>query len=184
MDIAPSKTRRRRAPFEPSAAQREMVRGWAAFGVPEEGMARHLGIGIKTLQRVFKIELREAVTDANARVGQALYKLAIGGNPQVAMMWARTRMGWVPASTEPPAPPKPGKAKHDEDEVERMLREATDMVSLTRAREFAAHHRWKATLPPPPDPEREQNAVQSHAERVQALLREMKVKTDGADGIA
>jgi transposase-like protein len=43
--------------FRPTEEQRRLVRAFAGFGVPQEDIARHIGIEPKTLRRHFREEL-------------------------------------------------------------------------------------------------------------------------------
>jgi AraC-like DNA-binding protein len=82
-------------PYEPSAEQRRLVRTMAGFGVPQEDIARHLGVDPKTLRRHFRDELDTGTTDANLRVAQSLFQMATTGkNVAAAIFWMKARAGW------------------------------------------------------------------------------------------
>ena len=97
--------------FTPNVEQHRMVRSMAAYGIPQEDIARCLGLrSAKTLRRHFREELDRAAPEANARVAQSLYQQATAGkNTGAAIFWLKTRAGWREwASGAPPlveAPP-------------------------------------------------------------------------------
>lgn len=86
------------AAHEPTAATRGMVESMAGFGIPQEDIARSIGIDAKTLRKHYADELDNGATKANAKVAQTLYKIATDANHKscasAAMFWAKTRMGW------------------------------------------------------------------------------------------
>ena len=87
-----------RPKFEPSAEQRKTVEVMAAYGIPEEQIARTIGargIDAKTLRKHFRRELSVAATMANSKVAQTLYQMATSGKqPAATMFWLKCRAGW------------------------------------------------------------------------------------------
>jgi len=84
-------------PFKPTEKDRKQVSSMAAFGTPQENIARVMGIAPKTLRLHFRDELDNGSTIADAAVAQSLYNKAIGNGPQAVtacIFWAKTRMGW------------------------------------------------------------------------------------------
>jgi len=62
--------------FEATAEQRHTVEAMAAYGVPEDEIARSVGergIDPKTLRKHFRRELDIGATKANSNVAQTLY---------------------------------------------------------------------------------------------------------------
>ena len=83
------------APFEPTEAQRRLVRAMAGFGVPQEGIATLLEIDPKTLRRHFRAELDRGAVEATAKVAQSLFQMATQGrNVAAAIFWMKARAGW------------------------------------------------------------------------------------------
>lgn len=88
----------------PSDRTRAEVSALYSFGIPQEDIARYIGIDAKTLRKYYRDELNSAVTKANAAVGRFLYQNASGQTlgsgathsdcVRAAMFWAKTRMGW------------------------------------------------------------------------------------------
>ncbi len=76
--------------------QRRLVKSFSACGVPQEQIARRLGIrSAKTLRKHFREELDRGALDANTTVAQTLYKMATSGNhPAATFFWLKTRAGW------------------------------------------------------------------------------------------
>jgi hypothetical protein len=70
-----------------------MVRSLVAYGISQEEIGRCVGIrSSKTLRRHFREELDRGATEANARVAQSLYQLAISGKCVAAtIFWMKTR---------------------------------------------------------------------------------------------
>lgn len=88
----------------PSDRTRAEVSALYSFGIPQEEIARYVGIDAKTLRKYYREELDISVTKANAAVGRFLYQNASGQAlkdgashadcVRAAMFWAKTRMGW------------------------------------------------------------------------------------------
>ena len=83
----------------------------SGYGIPQEEIARVIGIDEKTLRKWYREELDTAATKANAKVAESLYKKATGwkrnGAPEdermppdttAAIFWAKTRMKWKDTS--------------------------------------------------------------------------------------
>ena len=95
------KPKRGRPEYGPSGEQRAVVCALAAYGVPQEEIARHLGVAPKTLRNHFRDELDKAAIDANAKVAASLFELATtGGNVTAAIFWLKTRAGWSETASE------------------------------------------------------------------------------------
>jgi hypothetical protein len=88
---------RGRPPFAPSGRDRAAARTMAAFGVPQEDIARAIGVDPKTLRRHLADELELGAVEASAKVAQALFRRATGDGPQsvvAAIFWLKARAGW------------------------------------------------------------------------------------------
>lgn len=84
-----------RRPYTPTEADRTTVKELAGYGIPQEDIARHIGINFKTLTKYYKLELDTAVVDINHKVATHLFKLATTSeNPTAAIFWCKTRMKW------------------------------------------------------------------------------------------
>lgn len=91
-------------PHEPTERTRAEVSALYSFGIPQEDIAKYIGIDSKTLRKYYRDELDNSVTKANAAVGRFLYQNATGNTlkdgashsdcVRAAMFWAKTRMGW------------------------------------------------------------------------------------------
>lgn len=82
--------------FQPTMEQRKLVRTMSACGMKHEEIAREVGIkSPKTLRLHFDEELQRGMTQANARVAQTAYNMAISGKyPQMTRYWLACRNGW------------------------------------------------------------------------------------------
>jgi|TARA_Y100000310_G_scaffold304804_1_gene344333 hypothetical protein len=80
--------------FAPTDEDRKMVEQMSAVGIPQEGIARVIGIDPKTLRKHFRDELDTASIKANAKIGGTLYNKAINGDTTSAIWWSKARMGW------------------------------------------------------------------------------------------
>ena len=86
-----------RPAFKPTEEQRATVRAMAAYGVPEDDIAKVIGTSGPTLRKHFRHELDTAHAEANAKVAQSLYNKATGDGPNAvtaAIFWLKTRAGW------------------------------------------------------------------------------------------
>jgi len=97
--------------IKPSAEQRRLVKSLSAFGVPQEQIARRIGIrSNKTLRKHFREELDRGTLEANTNVAQTLYKMATSGKDAIAtLFWLKSRAGWKerPSFESQPLPPPP-----------------------------------------------------------------------------
>lgn len=97
-------TKKDTTPHEPTEKTRAEVSALYSFGIPQEDIARYIGVDAKTLRKYYRDELDNSVTKANAAVGRFLYQNATGNTlkdgashadcVRAAMFWAKTRMGW------------------------------------------------------------------------------------------
>jgi DNA-binding XRE family transcriptional regulator len=84
-----------RPPFEPAEKDQRTVQAMAACGMPQEDIARVLGISKPTLQKHFRETLNTAAISANAKVAATLFQMATSGtNPAATFFWAKCRMRW------------------------------------------------------------------------------------------
>jgi hypothetical protein len=66
-----------------------------AGGIPQEDVAKVIGIDSKTMRKHYREELDTAVAKANAKVAQTLFSKAINGDTAAAIWWTKGRMGWA-----------------------------------------------------------------------------------------
>jgi hypothetical protein len=97
--IAIPKENMSRPEHVPTQQTRSFVETMAACGIPQEGIARAIGIDPKTLRKHYEAELDSAEDKANANVAGNLYKIATSTKPTretvaAAMFWLRCRAGW------------------------------------------------------------------------------------------
>jgi len=84
-----------RPKLTPTEEQRILVKSLAAVGIPQEDIARKIGVrSPKTLRKHFREQIDLAATEANASVGGALYKNAMAGNTDAQKFWLERRAGW------------------------------------------------------------------------------------------
>jgi hypothetical protein len=99
-----------RPKIQPTDEQRRLVKSLSAFGVPQEQIARRLGIrSVKTLRKHYREELDAGALDANASVAKTLFIMATSGrHPAASMFWLTNRAGWNARSVyEAQAAPPP-----------------------------------------------------------------------------
>ena len=83
------------AVFEPTEEQRRTVRAMSGFGVPQDGIATHLGIDPKTMRKHFRDDLDRGSVEATTKVAQSLFNMATkGNNVAAAIFWMKARAGW------------------------------------------------------------------------------------------
>ena len=66
----------------------------AAYGIPQDEIARVVGITKPTLEKHYRPELDRAETEANAKVAESLFRKATGDGAQAvtaAIFWLKTR---------------------------------------------------------------------------------------------
>ena len=72
-----------------------MARALSGYGVPQEGIAIHVGIDAKTLRKHFRDELDRGSVEATAKVAQTLFHLAtVEKNVACVIFWMKARAGW------------------------------------------------------------------------------------------
>jgi hypothetical protein len=85
------------AAYKPKPNDRARVESMTAVGIPQDDMAKLLGISAKTLRKHFPDEVKNGMTKANMVVGGALYRAATTPGPgqvAAAIFWTKARMGW------------------------------------------------------------------------------------------
>ncbi len=81
--------------LQPSDEQRRMVKTLSALGIPQKQIARQVGIrSDKTLRKHFREELDRGETEANTKVAQTLFGMAISGQHPAATFFWLSRSGW------------------------------------------------------------------------------------------
>ena len=94
-----------RPEFTPTEAQRAQVKAMAAYGVPQDDIAKVIGCSSPTLRKHFWSELDTAAIEANTRVAQSLFRKAVEGTGKeavtAAIFWLKCRAGWRDVATEP-----------------------------------------------------------------------------------
>lgn len=83
-----------RKPYKPTEESRKKVEQMSAIGIPQEDIARVLGIDKKTLIKYYRDELDNAAVKANTAVGGSLYRKAINGDTSAQIFWMKTRARW------------------------------------------------------------------------------------------
>lgn len=85
---------------EPSNDSRNKVEAMSAIGIPQEDIARVIGICVDTLAKHYREELDTATTKANTQIGGALFKKALSGDTASLIFWMKTRAGWKETSVQ------------------------------------------------------------------------------------
>jgi len=84
-----------RRKYEPTDKDLRTVEAMAVCGMPQESIARVLGIDGKTLRKHFRVLLDTSADKADAQVGATLYKLATSGLcPAATIFWMKCRRRW------------------------------------------------------------------------------------------
>jgi hypothetical protein len=84
----------------PTASTRKYVEALASYGIPEEDIARVVGVARVTLRAHYRDELLTGQTRTNAKVAGFLFKAAEKGNVAAMTFWLKCRANWH----EPRAP--------------------------------------------------------------------------------
>ena len=87
-----------RLAHKPTPETRAKVVSLASVGVPQEQLAKVLGIALNTLRKYYLEELETAEARANAQVAGALFRVATDTKHKnfasCAIFWMKTRAGW------------------------------------------------------------------------------------------
>src|SRR3954471_4746347 len=83
-----------RPPHAPTDQTRATVKAMSAYGIPQDQIARVLGIHDETLRTHYRDELDLGVIEANAQIARTLFQQATAGNIGALIWWTKTRMGW------------------------------------------------------------------------------------------
>jgi hypothetical protein len=84
-----------RPKHRPTDEQRRQVLSLTGYGIHQDEVAKLLQIAPKTLRLHYRRELDTGVTEANARVAQSLYNMAVRDKvPSAAIFWLKARAGW------------------------------------------------------------------------------------------
>jgi hypothetical protein len=84
-----------RPKLNPSDEQRKRVESLSAVGIPQEEIAKQIGVrSPKTLRKHFREELDRGAMEANASVAGALYQKAMAGDTAAMKFWLLCRGGW------------------------------------------------------------------------------------------
>jgi hypothetical protein len=78
-------------------SEARQVEAMAAYGIPEDAIAKVLGITVIDLRERYSDQLDTASTKANSRVAENLYRKATGEGREAvvaAIFWLKTRAGW------------------------------------------------------------------------------------------
>jgi DNA-binding CsgD family transcriptional regulator len=81
------------APMEFTKQQRDFVEAMAGFSIPQEDIARVIGIAVDTLRAHFRDELDLGPIRMNLRVVTNLFTQT-KTNPAAAIYWTKARLGW------------------------------------------------------------------------------------------
>jgi len=86
---------------EPTDEQRKLVRHLAILGVRHDDIAKVVGIGDAALRRHYRRELTLGMVEANGKVVETLYQMAVSGrHPAATIFWAKARCGWREAGVD------------------------------------------------------------------------------------
>jgi hypothetical protein len=99
---------RGRPVYQPSDKDRRIAEALAGWAIPQERIARVIGVDPKTLRKHFSDELYVGSAKLEAQLAQNLLRIAQGHDRQalIATIFAlKTRFGWVEACHSPREPP-------------------------------------------------------------------------------
>lgn len=80
--------------FVPSKEQHSLVQALAAVGLEQPAIAKYIGVGVSTLKRHFKTDLRDGYDRIHAAVAGKLVQKALGGNTACIFFLLTRRFHW------------------------------------------------------------------------------------------
>ena len=107
-----SQAGRGRPPHVPTKETQDMVESLSGFGIPQDEIAKLIGIDPKTLRLHYAEQIELGGIKATAKVAQNLFSMACKPNReglQAAIFWLRVRARWSEYTPRPPAPEPLGK---------------------------------------------------------------------------
>lgn len=110
--------KRGRPQHEPTEDSRALVESLSGFGIPQDEIARLVGIDPKTLRFHYAEQIELGGIKATAKVAQNLFNMACRPNReglQAAIFWLRVRAGWSEYSPKPVGEPLGKKAQAQAD---------------------------------------------------------------------
>jgi hypothetical protein len=66
----------------------------SAYGIPQDDIAKVIGIDPKTLRKHYSEQLEKGSIEATAKVAEFLFRQATTNNVAAAMFWMKCRAGW------------------------------------------------------------------------------------------
>ena len=103
---------RGRPPHVPTKETQDMVESLSGFGIPQDEIAKLIGIDPKTLRLHYADQIELGGIKATAKVAQNLFNMACKPNReglQAAIFWLRVRAHWSEFTPRSPAPEPLGK---------------------------------------------------------------------------
>lgn len=99
-----------RPPFEPTDDQRHTVECMASAGIPQDDIAKVIGIAKCTLQEHFRDELDNGKARTITKVADSLVRQALAGNTAAAIFYLKTQGRWREAPQQHEVTGKDGEA--------------------------------------------------------------------------
>ena len=90
-------------PHKPTDQQRKIVKAMSAYGIPQDDIAKVIGIHDETLRIHYRQELDVANAEACAKVAENLFRKATGDGREsvtAAIFWMKTRGRWKETSVQ------------------------------------------------------------------------------------
>ena len=84
----------KKAEYERSEEEAEMVKFLAASGVTQDRIAKTMKLGIYLLRKHYKDEMDSGLDECNLNVVGALYRNAMEGNVAAQIFWTKARLKW------------------------------------------------------------------------------------------
>ena len=84
-----------RQPHRPTEKERDYVEALASYGIPEDDIARVVGVARGTLRKHYCDELETGQAKANAQVAGFLFAAAQKGNVTAMIFWLKCRARWT-----------------------------------------------------------------------------------------
>ena len=86
---------------QPTDETRRQIEEMSAYGIPQDDIAKIVGLAPKTLRQYYRYELDTASARKNMSVARLLFRQCESGNVTAQIFWLKTRAKWTTKDEDP-----------------------------------------------------------------------------------